>query len=282
MWAAMIRLIVSGDDFGLHPMINQGIIEAHNGGILTSTSIVPCGQAVDHAVQLAKQHPGISVGIHLTFVEEVPVCKPEDIPSLVNADGRFLLSWKQLLPHLLGGRIQPDHLRQEAEAQMSRILDMGIIPTHMDSHQYLHLYPTVWKMIAPVLQKFKIERIRTIGSEVMPGHRGWKSHTLELLSRRLQNELNRSGIWTPDHAAGTSLGGHITEQHIIQLLDNLPNGTTELICHPGQSDDELGKHYDWDFHWEDEKAALTSKAVRDMISAQGIQLCRFEPPQGES
>jgi hopanoid biosynthesis associated protein HpnK len=276
----MRRLIVSGDDFGLHPLINQGIIEAHQHGILTSTSIVACGQAVNDAVKLAKQNPEISVGIHLTFVEEIPVSKPDDIPSLVDTDGRFSMSWRHLLPKLLSMRIHPEHLRKEAEAQMSKILDMGITPTHMDSHQYLHLHPTVWKMLAPVVQKFKIPRIRMISREIMPGHRGWKSRTLEILSRRLLPELKRHGIWSPDCAAGTSLGGHITKGQIASLLDNLPDGTTELICHPGQNDEELGWQYSWKFNWENEKAALISDVIREKVADLGIQLCRFEPSLG--
>jgi hopanoid biosynthesis associated protein HpnK len=275
----MKRLIVSGDDFGLHRLINQGIIEAHQHGILTSTSIVPCGQAVEDAVALAKRNPGISVGIHLTFVEETPISRPDDIPSLVNSDGRFLKSWRHLLPRLLTGRINPEHLRKEAETQMSKILDMGINPTHIDSHQHLHLHPAVWKMLVPVVQKFRIPRMRMINREVMPGHRGWKSRTLEILSRRLLPELRHHGIWSPECAAGTSLGGHITQEQVVRLLDNLPDGTTELICHPGQNDEELARQYKWRFNWENEKTALVSDVIREKISACNIQLCRFEPLQ---
>lgn len=235
---------------------------------------------MDDAVALAKQNPEISVGVHLTFVEEIAVSKPDDIPTLVDSDGRFSTSWKHFLPKLLSSLVHPDHIRREAEAQMSKILDMGITPTHLDSHQYLHLYPSIWKMLVPVVQKFKIPRVRMIHREMMPGHRGWKSRTLEILSRRLLPELMEHGIWSPDCAAGTSVGGHITQEQVLRLLDNLPDGTTELICHPGQNDQELAQKYKWKFNWENEKAALMSGATRDKIAALGIQLCRFEPLQG--
>lgn len=276
----MKRLIVSGDDFGLHPLINQGIVEAHQHGILTSTSIVACGQAFEDAVNLAKQNPKLGVGVHLTFVEENPVLNPSEIPSLMASQGRFPASWKGFLTRFLTGRIRKEELQRETEAQIAKAVDAGIQPTHVDSHQHLHMWPRVWEIIVPVLKKFKVPAIRMVMHEVISDHRGWKSRGLEYLSRRLLPRVQQTGMWCPDHVAGTSLGGHITSEIVDKLLNHLPKSTTELICHPGKSNQELDGRYNWGYNWEEELAALTSPTISAKIAERSIQLCRFEPGDG--
>ena len=51
----MKRLIVNADDFGLHPLINEGILESHQKGIVTSTSLLASGEAFDDAIMLARE-----------------------------------------------------------------------------------------------------------------------------------------------------------------------------------------------------------------------------------
>jgi len=276
----MKRLIVSGDDFGIHRLINQGIIDAHRNGILTSASIVACGQAFDDAVSLARANPELGVGIHLTFVAEIPLSKCEDIESLVGSDGRFPPSWKSMLFRLITGRIRWREIQQEAEAQIARVLDSGITPTHVDSHQHLHLFPALGKRLLPVIQKFGIPGIRLAKRELIANQRGWKSLGLEYLSRRSAPDMDRAGIWSPDHVAGTSLGGRLTVESVDRLLSELPDGTTELICHPGADNEELAKCYQWDYDWNSETRALTSPVLRRKIADLGIQLSRFEASKG--
>ena len=276
----MKRLIVSGDDFGLHPLINQGIIEAHQQGILTSTSVIACGQAVEDAVSLAKQNPKLGVGVHLTFVEEDPVLNPNEIPSLVTSRECFPASWKGFLARFLTGRIRKEELQKETQAQIAKVFDAGIQPTHIDSHQHLHLWPRVWTSIEPVLKKFDIPAARMVMHEMMSDHKGWKSRGLEYLSRRLSSRVQHAGIWYPKYVAGTSLGGHLTSEIVDRLLSHIPTGTTELICHPGKNNRELDSCYHWDYQWEEELAALTSSAISDKIAECNIQLCRFKPGGG--
>ncbi len=270
----MKRLIVNGDDFGLHPAINQGIIQAHQDGILTSASLVPCGKAFDDAVDLAKQHPELGVGIHLTFVEEIPVLPPEKIPSLVGMNGRFPKSWTGILARIIAGRIRLIHLRREAGAQIAKVIDAGITPTHIDSHQHLHLLPIIWRVILPLIKKHRIPAVRVIPREIMPNHRGMKSRLLEYLSKRAARQLEGLDVSHADFVAGTSLGGRLTPNRWKTLIDNLSQGTTEVICHPGMSDRELGNSYQWGYRWEQELSALTSPEIRERIAERQIILSR--------
>jgi predicted glycoside hydrolase/deacetylase ChbG (UPF0249 family) len=272
----MKRLIVNGDDFGLHPLINLGIIEAHQHGILTSTSLVACGSAFDEAVALALKNPSLGVGIHLTFVAERSISPPEQIPSLLGKNNKFLTSWRGVIIRLLHGRIRPEEIRKEAAAQISKVLDAGITPTHVDSHQHLHLLPAFRKVILPLIEQFHIPGIRIIKREIVPQHRGWKSRGLEYYSRRAMSQVKKYGLWCPDFVAGTSLGGHWSLETLRTLLSNLPDGVTEIICHPGRNDTELSKHFDWDYHWDNETTVLTTPDLRALIAKNNIQLCRFE------
>lgn len=88
------RLIVSADDLGLHEDINRGIEQAHNQGIVTSVSLVACGEAFDHAIAVLRSCPNLDVGVHLTLVEERPLSSPSEIPSLVGTDGRLYPSYR--------------------------------------------------------------------------------------------------------------------------------------------------------------------------------------------
>src|SRR5262249_30986689 len=121
------RLIVNADDFGLSPGINRGIIEAHRKGVVTSASLMATGDAFDDAVLLSRAHPELSIGVHLTLVEGVPVRRPADIPSLVGPDGRFAKSLGAFLKVWLTGRIRPEDVGRELDAQVEKVLSRGVV-----------------------------------------------------------------------------------------------------------------------------------------------------------
>jgi predicted glycoside hydrolase/deacetylase ChbG (UPF0249 family) len=235
---------------------------------------VSCGRAFEDAVNLAKEHPDLGVGIHLTFVGEMPVLPPEKIPTLVDVNGRFPKSWTGMLSRILAGRVRLMHLRREAGAQIAKVVDAGITPTHLDAHQHIHLLPLIWRVIMPLVEKYRIPAVRVIPKEVIPNHRGVKSRVLEILSKKAVYSLDTQGIGHADFAAGTSLSGRMTPNRWKSLIRNLPEGTTEVICHPGISDRDLESSYQWGCRWEEELLALTSPEIRQMITDQEITLSR--------
>jgi predicted glycoside hydrolase/deacetylase ChbG (UPF0249 family) len=67
--------------------------------------------------------------------------------------------------------------------------------------------------------------------------------------------------------------GSLTEARLLRILDHLPDGVTELMCHPGREDDAShGRYAHWGFQWKEELDALTSPAVRARIAELGIDL----------
>src|SRR5438067_12769786 len=83
------RLIVNADDFGMSEAVNEAIIRAHRQGVLTSASLMVTGEAAAQAVQLAKENPGLAVGLHLVAVMGRSVLPQSEIPTLVDAAQNF-------------------------------------------------------------------------------------------------------------------------------------------------------------------------------------------------
>src|SRR6266436_7175578 len=113
-------LIVNADDFGRSEAVNGGIVEAFQRGILTSASLVATGAAFEQAVELARQNPGLGVGIHLALNEHDPALPPAQLPSLVLSDGRFRPRGKQFVKMTVDSRMADDTLR-EWDAQVRKV-----------------------------------------------------------------------------------------------------------------------------------------------------------------
>ena len=140
----MKRLVVNADDFGFTPDVNEGIVEAHRHGILTATTLMANGDAFDDAVKLAAEVPTLDVGCHLVLV-----------------GGRSLLPGRQPLPASVPGLLaaivsRRIRLREELTAQMRKILDAGIAPTHIDTHKHTHLAPPVLDAVARFAEEFGV------------------------------------------------------------------------------------------------------------------------------
>lgn len=125
----MTKLIINSDDFGYSRAVNYAVIDAHQEGILTSASMLTNTSSFDHAIQLAKQHPNLGIGVHLNMTSLQPLCK--DVPSLVDEMGNFYRPDAYRKGHTIADMAD---LFKEWEAQIKRVIDAGIYPTHLNSH----------------------------------------------------------------------------------------------------------------------------------------------------
>src|SRR5215470_11486162 len=144
----MKRLIVNADDFGYTRGVNSGIIRAHKSGIVSSTTIMACGDAFDHAAELATRTPTLGVGVHLVAVSEKPVASPLAISSLIGVDGRLPGTLTDLSIRIARGAIRIEDVTSEFRAQIERVKKAGIDPTHLDSHKHTHTQPLIMKAAA--------------------------------------------------------------------------------------------------------------------------------------
>ena len=275
----MCKLIVHADDFGLSEKINEGIIQAHIHGILTSTSIMANGRAFEHAVELCQSTPTLDVGIHLTLVGEQPLLNPGQIPSLVDNTGKFDHHATEFTKRYLLGKIYLPEVRRELEAQIEKVLSFGLSISHLDSHQHLHILPQILNITVDLAKKYNIRAIRfpcenlyvdMLRAQVSPS-RILQSLVLKFLCFRGRN----ANIWRTDHFSGFLFGGNLNKQNLQKIIECLPrHGTCELMCHPGL-DDPNTRYNHWGYRWSDELNALIDPDISNLIDHKGIHLTSY-------
>lgn len=268
----MKRLVVNADDFGLHPGINAGVARAHAEGIVTSASLSPNGRAFDDAVRLARAHPGLDVGVHLTLVGEAPVSDPARLPTLA-PDGRLPAYFTGLFARLLLGRVSLGEVERELSAQVARVVDAGVAVSHLDSHQHVHLHPAILPVTLAVARRFAVRGVRA-AARIVP-LRGLRSLLLAPFVARAHRRVRREALVTPDRVLGLSDTGRLDEGRLVRLLGALPEGASELVCHPGADTPAIAADYAWDFRWDEELHALTSPAAKEALAASGATLACY-------
>jgi chitin disaccharide deacetylase len=264
------RLVVNGDDFGFTPDVNEGIVEAHRDGILTATTLMANGDAFEHALRLAQENPTLDIGCHLVLV-----------------GGRSVLSGKELptTPARLLGALARRQIPvyEEIRAQAQRIMQAGIDPTHLDTHKHTHLVPPVLEAVARVGEEFGIRWIRrpfdfpmTAGNGAVPLLKRLTGSAMGLARRRFQRVLENHHCRATDYFAGFRITGRLRTRELVALLAAIPEGTTELMCHPGRCGEALrGAPTRLKDSREAELKALTAREVRDRVARAGIELVDY-------
>ncbi|MBI5189315.1 MAG: ChbG/HpnK family deacetylase [Nitrospirae bacterium] len=274
----MRRLIVNADDFGMSVNVNEGIIKAHRDGIVTSTTILACGAAAEHAATLAKANPTLGVGLHLCLTgSERSVLDPTRIPSLTR-DGLLLPSSFHFMLRMLTGRVDMSEVEAELRAQFFRALEFGIAPTHIDGHQHQHMMPGVLPIALNLARDFGITAIRYPAGPWVGRFglaRDMEKMFLEGFSRAHDARIREAGLRRPDAFFGLVQTGNLGVAALREILDNLPDGTSEVMCHPGIRDDALAEKMDWGRGWETELAAVTDPGIRALITDMGIELISY-------
>ena len=263
-------LVVNADDFGFTPDVNEGIIEAHRNGILTAATTMANGDAFDHAVALARQTPGLDIGCHLVLIGGRSLVTGAPLPATV---GQFLRA-------LATGRI-PVH--EELRAQVRKIVEAGLEPTHLDTHKHTHLAPPVLEAVARIGEEFRIPWIRrpmdcplSAPGGVSPPLKRLTSAAIVLLGGRFRRVLEHHRCRATDHFAGFRITGRVRTQELVELMRVIPWGSTELMCHPGRCAEAL-RHAPTRLKEsrEAELAALTAPEVRVAVERAGIELVNY-------
>jgi len=267
------RLIVNADDFGFTHDVNEGIVEAHRNGILTATTLMANGAAFDHAVTLARGNPSLDVGCHLVLVQGRSVADPSrELPATMTDLVRALV--QRRLP-----------VYEELFAQVRKIVQAGIRPTHLDTHKHTHLLPPVLEAVARVAHEFRIPWVRRpFDFGIDRGARLTKS-AIALGMRVPRPGFARvlSNLKTTDHFAGFQITGMMKQANLIDILERLPEGLTEFMCHPGKLGPELrAAATRLKESREIELAALVSPEVRSVIERRGIELVNYRSAAGKT
>lgn len=280
----MKQLIITSDDFGLSSGVNRAVERAWKNGLLTCASIMPGAAAFDEAVDIARRNPGLQVGLHLTLVQGRGVLPPAEIAGLVDGEGNFTDN-----PVMAGIRYFFDRglycqLKREIEAQIKKVLDAGIELTHIDGHLNMHLHPTVFRILAELMPRhgiatFRLARERLSHNLRFDGERklgkAFESLIFGLLTGHARPELDRLGIRYASEVKGVLNSGRMTEGYILNIIDTLQDGLTEIYFHPGiLPDAEISRRMP-DYSHQEELAAITSPAIRGRLQELRIQVQNY-------
>jgi hopanoid biosynthesis associated protein HpnK len=266
------RLIVNADDFGRSSSINRAVIQAHREGILTSASLMVNEPAAAEAIDLAREHPRLGIGLHLTLLCGHSALKPAEIPGLVNSAGEFADEPAQVGCRYFFKRDLREQLQREIHEQFKKFRKTGLHLEHVNGHLHLHLHPVIFRILMEDSRELGIERMRLtfdpfwLNMSLASGHWGYRTfHTLvyHCLSAKARPWFRRLGVRHTRYVFGLLQNARVDEKYISRLLPRLPVGDSELYSHPSLDD------------FKNELDALISPRVRNQIDALGIELIGY-------
>ncbi len=280
----MKKLIVNADDFGRAAGINRGIIEAHTGGIVTSTTVmINYPDAAPGLDLIAQDAPGLGVGLHLNLTSGRPVSAPEHVSSLVDEHGVFhhITTWAEHYD-----AFEPEHIQREIAAQVERFVALaGRPPDHLDAHHHAtYLHPAALEAMLEIARGYDIPLrdgvidrptaavTRWLG-EIVPGLSVEQATRIVERAKTVLEDQPKPPFWP----ARVEIGFYdktATLADLLVILTNLPDDTiTELVCHPGYVDADFTSLYA--AQRERELAHLTHPATRECVQYEFIDLITF-------
>jgi hopanoid biosynthesis associated protein HpnK len=277
-------VIFTADDFGLADALNGAVVLAHRQGLLSCAGLMAAGPRTEAALSLARDHPGLCLGVHLTLIQGRAILSPGAVPHLVDSRGVFpnnpvATGWR----YFCQPRLLPE-IRRELAAQIEVVLQAGLAVWHLNGHLNLHLHPRIFPLVADLAREYDIPGVRLARED-------WRT-TLALapdgplpkiaqglifawLSRRAARQAQSAGLVFNDHIFGLLNHGRMNEAYLTALVDRLQPGVTEIYCHPGlYADPELTR---WAprYRRREELAALLSPPLKATLAAARVRLTDF-------
>jgi hopanoid biosynthesis associated protein HpnK len=255
-------LIITADDFGLHPRVNEAVEQAHLYGVLTTASLMVGAPAASDAVARARLLPKLRVGLHLVLTDGTALLPHDAIPALADTHGRFGGSMVRdgfrffFLPHV---RRQ---LALEIRAQFEAFAKTGLRLDHVNTHKHFHLHPTVLSLIIEIGRDYGMRAMR-LPCEL--GAPWWLKPWISLVRTR----LNRAAIEHNDYVVGIAQTGRMDETAMLAALTRLPCGIGEIYCHPAVAAEGAITPGMRSYRHADELDALLSPRVALAIEATG-------------
>ncbi len=304
----MRQLIVNADDFGLTDGVNRAIIETHAQGVVSSATLMANGRAFNDAVIAARSAPTLSVGCHVVLVDGTPVSSPASLETLLAIRSaepeKFYSSLSAFAARAMLGGFDRDQLIEEITAQIRKIQAAGIQVTHLDTHKHAHVFPEILLALLRAARICGVKAIRNpfvpvkaIPAKLFKGSRElWKRYgqvrMLHTFSGPMLDRIKRAGLVTPDGVVGVIETGSRDSSApetkkksdknagygslLRQTLAALPDGTWELVCHPGYNDDNLRAAGTRLLESrDDERRLLISPELRQFVEEQNFRLISY-------
>jgi len=273
-----LKKIFNADDFGISHGVNLAIKQAYNEGILNSASLMVNQKYVKEAVAMLKDMPDLEIGLHLNLTNEMPSAKPQDIPLLVDNEGKLKNGFLNLL--LLSLLYPREFARQveiEIRAQINKYLQFGIKLQHIDGHRHVHLIPAIFKIVRQMQQEFNIKRVRVMNENLFNTIKQNKQKSYLFDGGLIKYAVLRFLTWWNGYHSDVYFYTILYTCKISKQQFNniaIPRGykAVEIMIHPGRPDVDILTPEDiWDNNIlspnrEMELQTLLDKKVRDNIN----------------
>jgi hopanoid biosynthesis associated protein HpnK len=272
------RLIVTADDFGAAPEVNEAVETAHRDGVLTAASLMVSGPAAEDAVARARRNPGLAVGLHLVLVEGHPVLPAERISRLVDSSGALRCDMAAMGALFATSGVARRQLAAEIAAQFEAFRATGLILDHCNAHKHYHLHPLIASLIVSIGRRFGLRAARVplepaaILRKIEPSTPRIPSLAIAPWALLLRRRFRAAGLFTCDRVFGLQWSGGMTQARLCGLIAHLPPGTSELYLHPATTSyPGCAPGY----RYREELEALTAPEVAAACRERAVELGSF-------
>ena len=270
---------MTADDFGAAPEVNEAVERAHREGIVTAASLMVTGTAMADAVKRAQRMPTLRVGLHLVLVDGFPALPQNSVPDLTERSGRFRPNMTLSGINMSLNPAARNQLAAEVTAQFEAFHATGLRLDHVNGHKHFHVHPVIAKCVLRIGRQFGVRAVRVpleptdILQRVEPDVPVRREWLADYFARGLLRRARRLGMFAPDHVFGIRWSGAMTKDRMRPLIEALPEGVSEIYCHPALSGGFPGSAAK--YRYAEELAALTDSEVVAAARSTRIRLGAF-------
>lgn len=269
-------LIVNADDYGRTPGVSSGIRQAHLQGLVSTTTVmVNMPDVLDQIRKAQDECPRLGLGVHLNLTIGPPCAPADEIPSLLDSQGRFR-DRDAIVQSLVG--IDPTQVEIEFRAQIQNFLKTGATLDHLDSHYHIVAFGSaLWEIYLNLAEEFGCGVRPSFPSDIPPQALidVYPPSVLSFACQEAMELLRSSQVPHPDHFLASFFGPGANQDHLLALLRDLPSGVCELMCHPGYPDAVLLAESGYAKEREVELSILTHPIIRQTVQQAEIRLSTY-------
>lgn len=276
----MRRLIINADDLGINAPRTHGVFQCFESGVVTSATLICNGSDAAQAAKHAREK-NLPTGLHLNLTDGNPVSDARDVETLLGSTEGTFRERREQRRALDEGQTDAVHIEREIRAQIEWFLDHRGQPTHVDGHHHIHIHPAITPLLIPILDRYGICLVRLPAEDPLPpfGYAIGEAQlaataTIAQQTLAAQTLYAAHGIRGTDHFRGATLIGNASQKNLRHVLCRLPEGTTELMVHPG-SMTTIGSDFDRDPQRQTELQMLTQPDVPELLKERKVELISY-------
>jgi predicted glycoside hydrolase/deacetylase ChbG (UPF0249 family) len=262
-----VYLIVNADDFGYSFAVSRGIIRAIQAGAVTATAVLANAPRLAEQLELLfDSAPEVDLGVHLNLTFGRPLSGNLEFPRR-NA----------LVAMVATRRIPLAAIEGEWRRQIERCLESGVRPQFLNSHEHVHMLPSLYGLVHRLADAYRIRHVRRVAPDevaLKPLAALFRVSVLGLLARTNR----KAGAKPAPRLLGLAQSGRLNSGYFRRRFPALKKGSCyELMCHPGYSDpQEIPEPHIQRYHdWETELHALIDPSFQELCARHGISLIGY-------